>query len=133
MAFRLAYLCPLLAVLAVSCSGVQKRRFEFDVIDADENPRPCLVAIESDFLGAEENKQVVNVDGDDVLALDLAFPSREVNVTVLPLRVVNGKVSKFPRSPRESWDTGFADETRSIRIDDPTRVLFILPRKGPSN
>jgi len=133
MALRLAPLCPFLCLFAVSCSGIEKRRFEFDVIDADENPRACLVAIESDFLGAEENKQIVNVEGDDVLALDIAFPSREVNVTVLPLRVVNGKVSKYPRSNRESWDTGFADETRAIRIDDPTRVLFILPRRSPSN
>lgn len=126
---RLAPLCPLVLLFATACSGVETRRFEFDVIDTENNPRPCLVVINNDFPGAEQQKQVVNVEGDDVLALDLQFPSRDVVITVAPLRVVGGKVTKWPRSARESWDTGYADETRTVRIDDPTRVLFILPKK----
>ena len=130
MAPRSLRVLPVVLVAAAACGGIESRRFEFDVIDTDNLPRPCLVVINNDFPGAEQKNQVVNVDSDDVLTLDLEFPAREVVVTVAPLRVVNNKVTKYPRSSRESWDTGYSDETRTVRIDDPTRVLFILPRRA---
>ena len=130
MASALVKICPVVLLVVTACSGVPKKKFEFDAIDADDNPRPCLVVINDDFPSAEQNNQFVNVGGDDVLELELEFASREINVTMAPVRVNNGKVTKVPRSARESWEAGFTDERRLVRIDDPKRVLFILQRKS---
>jgi hypothetical protein len=57
-----------------------------------------------------------------------------VEVTIAPVIVENGKVTRVPKSRKEARDySGFMDETRRLRIGDPTLQLFILPRKSGSS
>ncbi|MBZ0153934.1 MAG: hypothetical protein K8J09_20605 [Planctomycetes bacterium] len=121
----------LLPVLfTAACSGFPKKQFEFDAIDATENPRPALIVIDDDWEGAREKNQVVNVAGDDTLPLTIEFKNSEIEVTVAPLLVEGDAVQRWPMSRKEATEhSGFKDETRRLRLNDPTRELFILPRK----
>jgi hypothetical protein len=124
-------LFSLTALLATACGSVPKRSFQFDAIDVEETPRPCLVVVNDDWIGAAERNQVVNVAGDDALAVELEFRSSEVEVTMAPVLVEGGKVQRMPKSRKEARDySGFMEETRRLMFTDPDRQLFILPRKG---
>lgn len=124
---------PLLALLT-ACGGIPTQKFEFDAIDASENPRPCLVVVNDDWVGAAEKNQFVNVAGDDSLTLELVFQSAEVEVTMAPVLVEGGAVARVPKSRKEARDyTGFMDETRRLMLRDPKRQLFILPRRTGSS
>ena len=126
------HLLSLPALLTLcSCGSVPTQRFEFDAIDTGETPRPCLVVVNDDWVGAAEKNQFVNVAADDTLALELQFNSSEVEITVAPVLVEAGKVSRVPKSRKEARDySGFMDETRRLMLRDPKRQLFILPRKS---
>jgi hypothetical protein len=126
------HLLSLPALLTLcACGSVPTQRFEFDAIDTGETPRPCLVVVDDDWVGAAEKNQFVNVAADDTLALELQFNSAEVEITVAPVLVEAGKVSRVPKSRKEARDySGFMDETRRLMLRDPKRQLFILPRKS---
>lgn len=125
-------LFPLSALaLAAACSSVPTRAFEFDAIDAGETPRPCLIVVNDDWVAAAEKNQFVNVGADDTLVLQIAFPTSEVEVTVAPVLVESGKVTRVPKSRKEARDySGFSDDTRRLRVTDPRKQLFILVRKS---
>lgn len=115
-----------------ACGSVPTRTFQIDAIDVDEKPVPCLVVIGDDWSGAAEHNQLVNVAGDDTLALTVAFARPEVDIIVaaVPVDPATGKPRKFPKSRTESTDaTGFLADARRIRLTDPERNLFILRRK----
>ncbi len=127
---RLLLSSSVLALLT-ACGGVPKQRFVFDAIDVSENARPCLVVVNDDWAGAVESNHFVNVADDDELALDIEFPTAEVVVTMAPVLVENGKVTKAPKSRKEARDySGFLEELRKVRMRDPQRQLFILPKKS---
>jgi hypothetical protein len=133
MSTRLLLSMSVLAVLA-ACGGVPKQRFKFDAIDVAENPRPCLVVVNDDWAAAAEKNQVVNVADDDELVLEIEFPSAETVVTMAPLTVENGKVVRMPKSRKDARDySGFVEELRKLRLRDPERQLFILPRKSANS
>jgi hypothetical protein len=116
---------------ATACSGVPTKTFEFDAIDAGETARPCLIVVNDDWVAAAEKNHFVNVDGDNTLALEIPFVSSEVEVTVAPVLVESGKVTRVPKSRKEARDyTGFTDDTRRLRFTDTRRQLFILMRKS---
>lgn len=122
-----------LAMLA-ACGGVPKQRFVFDAIDVSEGPRPCLVVVNDDWTTAAEKGHVVNVANDDELTLEIAFPSPEVVVTIAPVLVENGQITRMPKSRKEARDySGFVEELRNLRLRDPSRQLFILTRKTSSS
>ncbi len=124
---RVLSLSVLFAMTA--CGGIPTKTFEFDAIDTGENPRPCLVVVNDDWVAAAEKNQYVNVERDDALQLVLSFPSSEVEVTVAPVIVENGKVARVPKTRKEARDYSlFVDESRRLLITDPRRQLFILPR-----
>lgn len=120
----------LLSLLALTaCGSIPVRTFEFDAISTDDQPRPCLIVVNDDWVGAAERKQFVNVAGDDVLSLPISFPSPEVQITVAPMKMSGGQPS-VPKSRKEARDTSnYMDEVRPLVITDPKRVLFILPKK----
>ena len=93
-----------------ACGSIPMREFEFDAIDCNETPRPCLVV------------------------LNIEFPKgSEFEVTMAPVLVVDGKVPRIPKSRKEARDySGFVEEVRRWRITDPRKVLFILPKKSGS-
>jgi len=127
-----ALFLPALLTLA-ACGGIPTKTFEFDAIDVNEQPRPCLVVVNDDWVTAAEKNQYVNVDSDDVLSLNLAFPTSEVEVIMAPVIVEGGKVTRIPKSRKEARDySGFTDESRRLIMTDVKRQLFILPRKGGS-
>ena len=116
-------------VTLTACGSIPTRDFEFDAMDVGENPRPCMVVINDDWVGAEARKQFVNVTSDDVLTLNIAFPSPSVEVTMAPMLMINGQ-PKVPKSRKEARDSsGFMEDVRRVERTDPKRVLFILPRK----
>lgn len=123
--------CSLLALLPLAaCGGVPTQRFVFDAIDVSEAPRPCLVVVADDWVGAHEKNQFVNVENDDTLTLNVPFNSAEVEVTVAPVLVEGGKVMRVPKSRKEARDySGFMEETRRLLLGDPPLQHFILPRK----
>ena len=122
----------LLPVLT-ACSGIPTKQFTFRAIDAGENPRPCMVVVDDDWPAAAEKEQFIHVTGDD-LKLTLPFRSSEVEVTIAPVMVENGKVTRVPKSRKEAVDySGFKEETRRLQITDPVLQLFILARKGGSS
>jgi hypothetical protein len=119
MSTRLLLSSSVLTVLA-ACGSVPKQRFVFDAIDVAENPRPCLV--------------VVNDAEDDELVIEIEFPSAETVVTMAPLTVENGKVVRMPKSRKDARDySGFVEELRKLRLRDPERQLFVLPRKSANS
>ena len=123
---------PLL--LLCSCGSIPTQRFEFDVIDTGERPRPCLIVVNDDWIGAADKNQYVNVDTDDTLTIEVPFASAEVEITIAPVLVEGGKVARAPRSRKEARDySGFVEEPRKLRLRDPERQLFILPRKSSNS
>jgi hypothetical protein len=61
---------------------------------------------------------------------DGPFPTAEVEVTVAPVRVESGKVTRVPKSRKEARDySNFMDDVRRLRLTDPRVHLFILVRK----
>jgi hypothetical protein len=128
-------LLPLsLLALTAACGSIPTKTFEFAALDTAENPRPCLVVVNDDWVAAAERKQFVNVEDSGTLPLEIAFPLAEVEVTVAPVLVESGKVSRVPRSRQEARDySGFVDEQRRLRPTDPRRQLFILRRKSGSS
>jgi hypothetical protein len=119
-----------LLALATACAGVPSKQFEFRCIDAAETPRPCMIVVNDDWQSAEEKSQFVNVQGNEPLQLAIPFPTAEVEVTVAPVLVESGKVTRVPKSRKEARDyAGFMDETRRLRMTDPRVHLFILVRK----
>jgi hypothetical protein len=128
--FRRTLSLSLLAATA-ACGSIPTKTFEFDAIDAGEVPRPCLIVVNDDWATAAEKNHYVNVDGDDALQLEIAFPVSEVEVTIAPVLVESGKVTRVPKSRKEARDyTGFTDDTRRLRLTDPRRQLFILTRRS---
>lgn len=116
-----------------ACGSVPMRSFEFDAISIDEQPRPALIVVNDDWVGAAERKQFVNVDGDDVLTIPISFQSPEVEITIAPVKMVGGQPN-VPKSRKEARDaSGFMDEVRKVMLTDPKRVLFILPKKNPGS
>lgn len=121
-------------LLLCSCGSIPTQRFEFDVIDAGETPRPCLIVVNDDWVGAAEKNQFVNVATDDTLTIEIPFASAEVEITVAPVLIEGGKVARSPKSRKEARDySGFMDETRRLMLRDPRRQLFILPRKSTNS
>ncbi|MBL8755964.1 MAG: hypothetical protein JNK15_21895 [Planctomycetes bacterium] len=129
---RLLCLSTLCAMTA--CGSIPTKAFEFDAIDTAEQPRPCLVVVNDDWVGAAEKNQFVNVDGDDALRLEIPFTAAEIEVTIAPVLVESGKVTRVPKTRKEARDySGFMDDTRRLRLLDPMRQLFILARKSGSS
>ncbi len=123
---------PVLALTA-ACGSIPTRTFEFAAIDTAENPRPCLIVVNDDWVGAAERNQFVNVADNGALRLEVAFPVAEVEVTAAPVLVESGKITRVPKSRKEAVDySGFMDDQRKLRATDHPRVLFILRRKGGS-
>jgi hypothetical protein len=123
-----------LLTLTAACGSIPTRTFEFAAIDTSENPRPCLIVVNDDWVGAAERNQFVNVADANTLKLEIAFPVAEVEVTAAPVLVESGKITRVPKSRKEAVDySGFVDEQRKLRSTDPRRVLFILRRKGGSS
>lgn len=119
---------------ATACGGIPTKAFEFDAIDVDERPRPCLVVVNDDWVAAAEKSQYVNVTDDDSLQLVLPFSSSEVEVIMAPVMVESGKVTRVPKSRKEARDySGYMDESRRLIMTDTKRQLFILPRKSGSS
>lgn len=105
------------------------KTFRFQVLDLAERAHPALVVIDDDWPGATSRNQVVNVAADDWLQLDVTFRATEIEVTVVPLRVEGGEVTKLPRDRREAeLLTNLRSDVRRLRIDDPTEQLFVLAR-----
>ena len=119
-------------MLAAACGSIPKRTFEFRVIDAAEQPRPCLIVVgNQDFQAAADKNQIVSVGSSDWLQLELEFPTSLVEITVAPLVVDGTKVGRLPKTRKEARDmSSFNDETRQLRLDDPKKQLFILSRVG---
>lgn len=112
-----------------ACGSIPTRTFEFDVIGVDDQPQPCLIVVNDNWVEASEKKQVVNVAGDDTLSLTIPFPSSEVEITVAPMKRGGGE-PKLPKSRKEACDTsGYMDEVRKLQFTDPRHVLFILPKR----
>ncbi len=122
----------LLVLLAcTACGSIPSRQFEFDAIDVGENPRPCLVVVNDDWVTAAEKNQFVNLAGDDSLSLTIEFRSSEVEVIMAPILTEGGKPTRVPKSRKEARDySNFMDEPRKLQFNDPRRVLFILPKKS---
>ncbi len=115
--------------LACGCTRPGSTLLHLDAIDAADRPRPCLFVINGDFVDAAARQQWVNIEADDTLQLEIPLDDEGVEVTAVPLRVVDGKVANLPRTPKEAEvGTGFAAETRRITRTDPMRHLFILAR-----
>src|SRR5688572_1046033 len=127
-----AKILPLVPLALASCGGIPTQQFEFYAIDAEESPRPCLVVINDDWVGAAEKNHYVNVGDTGPLKLTLEFPSSELQVTMAPLKLSGGKPTKVPRSRKDSWESGYSDEQRTLFMTDPPRVLFILTRRPGS-
>ncbi len=114
-----------------ACGSIPTKSFEFDAIDAGESPRPCLIVVNDDWVTAAEKNHFVNVDDDNALVIEMPFPTAEVEVTLAPVLVESGKVTRVPKSRKEARDySGFADDTRRLRLTDPRRQLFIVQRKS---
>ncbi len=125
----LSALCAMTA-----CAGIPTKSFEFDALDAAEQPRPCLIVVNDDWVTAAEKNQFVNVDSDDLLRLEIPFPSAEIEITMAPVMVESGKVTRVPKTRKEARDySGFMDDTRRLKLTDPKRQLFILARKSGSS
>src|SRR5262245_3737044 len=119
---------------ATACGGIPTRTFEFDAIDAEERPRPCLVVVNDDWVAAAEKSQYGNVPEDDAPPLVLTFPSSEVEFIMAPVMVESGKVTRVPKSRKEARDySGYMDESRRLILTDTKRQFFILPRKSGSS
>lgn len=127
---RTSSLSALLCLTA--CGSIPSREFEFDAIDVSENPRPCLVVLNDDWASAADKNQFVNVTDDNSLVLKIEFPKApEVEVTMAPIQVADGKPTRVPKSRKEARDySGFVDEVRKVQLTDPRRVFFILPKKS---
>lgn len=128
---RAAHAVLLIAGLgATACGGIPTRQFRFRVIDTAEQPRAALIVIENqDFATAAEKNQFVNVTSNDWLPLTVEFPTATVEITVAPLVVDGNKVSRIPKDRKEAIElSNFKDDTRILRVDDPEKQLFILPR-----
>jgi len=119
---------------AAACGGIPTKSFEFVAMDAAENPRPCLIVVNDDWVAAAERKQFLNVEENSTLVLEIPFPMAEVEVTAAPVLVENGKVTRVPKSRKEARDySSFVDEQRRLRMTDPKKQLFILKRVGGSS
>ena len=129
---RTTSLSALLCLTA--CGSIPSREFEFDAIDVNENARPCLVVLNDDWASANENQQYVNLTSDNSLVLKIEFPKApEVEITMAPVLVADGKVQRVPKSRREARDfSGFVEEVRKVQLTDPRKVFFILAKKSGS-
>jgi len=106
------------------------RTLEIRTIDNDERPVPCLVVIGGqDWNDAAQKDQYVK--GSEPLRLQVAFERPEVDVMVAAVPVDgDGKPRQVPRSRQESTElTGMLGDSRTVRITDPARLLFILRRR----
>lgn len=118
--------------LLTACAGAPKQTFYIDAIDTDEKPVPCLVVVGDDWDGAATNQRVVNVAGDDQIAIDITFETPEVSIICAAVRKneSTGEVDAMPKSRTESTEaTTFVAGTRRLRATDAPNVLFILERK----
>jgi hypothetical protein len=114
-------------VVATACGSVPTQRFTFDAIDVEEQPQPALVVVEDDWVKAWDENHVVNVAGDDMLTIDLPFPTAKVQVMLVPLKVANGKATSKPLSRTDAVESsGMTVEIRELFLRDPQRQLFIL-------
>lgn len=121
---------PLLAALT-ACGSIPKKQFEFRAIDTADAPHPCMIVVNDDWAAAAEKNQFVNLEGNTPLVLEIPFPTAEVEVTVAPVRVESGKVTRVPKSRKEARDySNFMDDVRRLRLGDPRVHLFILVRKS---
>lgn len=119
---------PLLALAA--CGGVPNQTFTFDAIDTEEQPRPAMVVIDQDWVGAAERRQFVNVEGDDELTLTLTFDKSEIQIDIAPIPVENGAPTSLPKRPLDCVElTGFQSQFRTVRPGDARKQLFIVWRK----
>ncbi len=129
-----AILALVVAGSTITCTRADRViTFRFDVIDQGESPCPAMIVVNDDWTAAAERKQYVNVvEADDLLQISIAFTeSEECEVTAAPVLVEQGRVTRVPKSRKEARDySGFMAETRRIRIDDPTRQLFVLVRRS---
>jgi hypothetical protein len=120
--------------LSAACSSVPKKTFEFSVIDNGENPRPSLIVVNDDWVGAVQRNQFVNVSDHSPLRVEIAFNVAEVEVIAAPVLIESGKITRVPNSRKEAVDyTGFIDDQKRLRVTDHPRQLFILRRKGGSS
>lgn len=125
---RLLSLASLLGLCA--CGSIPTREFEFRAIDTADAPHPCMIVVNDDWETAAQKEQFVNLDGNRPLRLSIPFSSAEIEVTMAPVRVENGKVTRIPKSRKEARDfSNFMDDVRRLRLTDPTVHLFILVRK----
>lgn len=113
-----------------ACGSIPTKEFEFRAIDTADAPHPCMIVVNDDWETAATKEQFVNLDGNRPLRLTIPFASAEIEVTMAPVRVENGKVTRIPKSRKEARDySNFMDDVRRLRITDPTVHLFVLVRK----
>lgn len=113
----------------VACGGVPRRTFEIRAMDAEERPVPCLVIVDERWDSAAGQKKITPVDG-GALRVEVEFPRSEVGITLVPVQIdVDTKeVVNMPTNMNEAYD--HQAEARFLRVDDPTRQLFILEPKN---
>jgi len=127
--FRRILSLSLLAGLC-ACGSIPTRQFEFRALDTADAPHPCMIVVNDDWETAAQKEQFVNLDGNRPLRLSIPFSSAEIEVTMAPVRVENGKVTRIPKSRKEARDySNFMDDVRRLRFTDPTVHLFVLVRK----
>jgi hypothetical protein len=123
-----------LLAFTAACSSVPTKTFTFTVMDNAENPRPALIVINDDWVGAIQRNQFVNVADLEPARIELVFNVAEVEVIAAPVLVESGKITRAPNSRKEAVDyTGFVDDAKRLRVTDHPRQLFILRRKGGSS
>jgi hypothetical protein len=119
-------------LLFAACGSIPTRTLEIRAIDNDERPVPCIVVISGQDWGtAAQNKQFVHLKSGEPLRLPVAFERPEVDIIVAPVPVdAEGNVRQTPRSRPEATElTGMMAADRSVRLNDPARLLFILQRR----
>lgn len=118
--------------LFAACGSIPTRTLEIRAIDNDERPVPCIVVIGGqDWTTAAQNKQFVHLKGGEPLLLPVAFERPEVDIIVAAVPVdEQGNLRQTPKSRPESTEmTGMLGDNRTVRLTDPSRLLFILRRR----
>lgn len=118
--------------LFAACGSIPMRTLEIRAIDTDERPVPCIVVIGGqDWNTAAQNKQFVHLKGSEPLLLPVAFERPEVDIIVAAVPVDDqGNLRQTPKSRPESTEmTGMLGDNRTVRLTDPSRLLFILRRR----
>jgi hypothetical protein len=122
-------LCLAVPGLLVACGSIPTRTFQFDAIDVEEKPLPCVVVVNDKWEDAARAQHFVNVGKGKTLALTLTFDHPEVEVTVAPvaLNPDTGVVEHVPRDRTDKSD--YIAEPRTLTMDDPKKQLFILQHR----